>query len=82
MLEIAFPSIWISNFSGGACPQTPLEGGAVIAQPLTLVDHLLTSDFIENPVLQTRALIDKLNSHHVLVNFGLFRMICSMAINF
>ena len=29
VLEIAFPSIWISKFSGGACPQTPLEGGTL-----------------------------------------------------
>ena len=26
MQEMAFPRLQISNFSGGACPRTPLEG--------------------------------------------------------
>jgi len=38
MLEKAFLSVYVSKFSGGACPQTPLEARAFSAH---LPRHLL-----------------------------------------
>ena len=49
-----FQASRFKNFIGGACPQTPLEDGAL--RPLNCNSHLLlfyhppTTNFIENPV--------------------------------
>ena len=47
MLKIAFPRPWISNFSGGACPQTPLEARAFGAR--FCEHHLKNSIFLASP---------------------------------
>ena len=43
MLKIAFPRLWISKFSGRACPQTPLEARAFGAR--FCQHHLKNSNF-------------------------------------
>ena len=58
-LEMPFPSVWISKFSGGACPQTPLEARTFGARSTSCL-HLLPSLLLQNLL---KALLVYLKTH-------------------